>query len=339
MKLRKSLFSITIKVIFAMSITACSSAQTPAADAQVTNVTESELVTGQITQTKTFNQCDSSSVFRTQVQFSDSNAQTNQQQLVLGAEVTGGGEIPGAVKLAIKGSVEKHFSETLQQGQAHFESANIEVPAHMQQEYTIVWQETRRNGTVEYKENGVTKSTSYSYRVGLELISTSGKDIPCSEQESASSINPSSLKVRKPAHDEIRADVPISIWDDNNISVDDMHSPGRKVYFGHVQMGMEYLFPVYWCANSEDILRQNMDNIETVLLVNGEAIPENHILTYDVDSNDGWKCTYVSVVLSGWTVDEKYKMEARRTFLAKIFDGQTNYPAGVYIYELNITVR
>lgn len=60
----------------------------------------------------------------------------------------------------------------------HSESANIEVPAHTQQEYTIIWQETRRTGTVEYIENGQSKSTDYSYRVGLELVSTSGKDIP-----------------------------------------------------------------------------------------------------------------------------------------------------------------
>lgn len=176
--------SATFIFILVISIAACDSTQTPPAKAQITNITENELVTGQITQTKTFNQCDSSSVFKTEVQFSDSSAQTNQQQLVLGAEVTGGGEIPGAVKLEIKGSVEKHFSETLQQGQSHFESASIEVPAHTQQEYTINWRETRRTGAVEYVENGETKSISYSYRVGLELIDTLGKDIPCPTQGS-----------------------------------------------------------------------------------------------------------------------------------------------------------
>ena len=194
MKIKKSTILTFAMMILIISIAACGDAtSTPATNAQVVNVTESELVTGQITQTKIFNQCDSSSGIGTEVQFSDSSAQTNQQQLMLGAEITGGGEISGAVKLEIKGSIQKHFSETQQQGQAHTESASIEVPAHTQQEYTIVWQETRRNGTVEYVENGQSKSTSYSYRVGLELISTSGKDIPCPGQIDNPPSNPSNL--------------------------------------------------------------------------------------------------------------------------------------------------
>lgn len=153
--------------------------QISTSDVSVTSVTENEVVTGEIEQTKTFNQCRSSSAFKTEVQFSNSNAQTSQQQLVLGAEVTGGIDLPTGVKAEISGSIQKHFSETFTQGQAHFESASIEVPAHTQQVYTIVWQETRSNGTVTYMENGETKSMSYSYRVGLELISASSKDIPC----------------------------------------------------------------------------------------------------------------------------------------------------------------
>ena len=42
-------------------------------------------------------------------------------------------------------------------------------------------EETRRNGTVEYTETGQTKTTNYSYRVGLELISATGRDVPCDE--------------------------------------------------------------------------------------------------------------------------------------------------------------
>jgi len=179
MSIEKSIKSAFVMMILIISIAACNSTPTPSANTQVVNITESELVTGQITQTKIFNQCDSSSFIRTEVQFSDSSTQTNQQQLILGAEITGGGEISGAVKLEIKGSIQKHFSEALQQGQMHSESANIEVPAHTRQEYTIIWQETRRTGTVEYIENGQSKSTNYSYRVGLELVSTSGRDIPC----------------------------------------------------------------------------------------------------------------------------------------------------------------
>lgn len=164
--------------------------QISTSDASVTSITENEVVTGEIEQTKTFNQCESSSAFKTEVQFSNSSAQTSQQQLVLGAEVTGGIDLPTGVKAEISGSIQKHFSETLTQGQAHFESASIEVPAHTQQVYTIVWQETRSNGVVTYVENGETKSTNYSYRVGLELLSASSKDIPCQSVDETATLAP-----------------------------------------------------------------------------------------------------------------------------------------------------
>ncbi len=183
---RSSILIFSIMYFFVL--TSCSSDATPtmSENVQVTNIIENETVTGLITQTKTFNQCDSSSIFKTEIQFSDSTAQTNQQQLVLGAAVTGGGDVSGFVKLEIKGSVEKHFSETSQQGQGHVESAAIEVPPHTQQEYTITWEESRRNGTVEYIENGQAKQVEYSYRIGLQLVSTTGKDIQCPENSSNS---------------------------------------------------------------------------------------------------------------------------------------------------------
>lgn len=147
------------------------------------------------------------------------------------------------------------------------------------------------------------------------------------------------LTARRPTLNEIRAEIPVSIWNENVIDLGDIPSPAVKSYSGYVQIGNEYLLPVYWCAVSTDILRQNMENIETVLSVNGEAIPEKYVLTYDYDTNTGWKCTYNSVVLGGWATNVVYKLEAGRTFLSEIFDGQTTYPPGEYVYELNVSVR
>jgi len=178
MNKRKSIFLIAV---LAINSAACqpSSAPTPTTDTRVTNVSENNLITGEIEQIKTFDQCESSSAFKTEIQFSNNSAKTSQQQLVLGAEVTGGVELPTGVKAEISGSIQKHFSDTQIQGQSHFESASIEVPAHTQQVYKITWQETRSSGTVTYIENGETKSMDYSYRVGLEMVSASSRDIPC----------------------------------------------------------------------------------------------------------------------------------------------------------------
>lgn len=189
MKIRKPIF---IALLLALVSTSCQPAptQAPTDDVQVTNITANEIITGQMEQIKTFNQCESSSAFKAEVQFSNNSAQTNQQQLVLGVELTGGIELPTGVKAEISGSIQKHFTETNTQGQSHFESASIEVPAYTQQIYTIVWQETRSSGTVTYMENGQTKSTDYSYRIGLEMISVTSKDIPCPSVGATAIIQP-----------------------------------------------------------------------------------------------------------------------------------------------------
>ncbi len=167
-------------IIFIVSIMGCAPAtETPQTNVQVTKITEGKLVPGAITQSKTFNQCDSANPIRLQIQFGDNVSETNQDELVLGATITGGADVSGVAKLEIEGSVEKHFASSTSVGSSHQESVDIEIPAYTRQEYTIIWKETRREGTVEYVENGETKSTDYSYRIGLEFSSSSVKNIDC----------------------------------------------------------------------------------------------------------------------------------------------------------------
>lgn len=147
------------------------------------------------------------------------------------------------------------------------------------------------------------------------------------------------LDVRRPTLNEIRAEDPASIWLANIINVEDLLSPGRRSYSGAVQRGREYLFPVYWCARDSDVLRQNMENMETVLLINEQVIPEKSILNYEYATSTGWKCSYHSVVLGGWISNASYKLEARRTVLVEVSDGQTSYAPGEYVYELTILAR
>jgi hypothetical protein len=74
------------------------------------------------------------------------------------------------------------------------------------------------------------------------------------------------LVVRMPTLNEIRAEIPISLWDVNLLDVRDMRGPGTDVYSGEAQNYKEYLFPVYWCAATADLLSQNMDHIIQVNL-------------------------------------------------------------------------
>ena len=42
-----------------------------------------------------------------------------------------------------------------------------------------MWRETWREGTVQYVEGDTPKKATYTYRIGLELMSSTGKDLPC----------------------------------------------------------------------------------------------------------------------------------------------------------------
>jgi len=107
------------------------------------------------------------------------------------------------------------------------------------------------------------------------------------------------LSVRIPTLNEIRAEIPVSIWDSNNLNVRDIRSPGLDSYSGEARYGKEYLFPVYWCTTTSDLLTYNTDYINTLFSVNGEVVPEKYVFNYNYDTNTGWNCNYHAVVIGG----------------------------------------
>jgi len=170
-------------------ITSCTTQPEPIAQltpvpsgVEVINITEEETVASEIIQQKTFNQCDSASPLRAQIKFSQSDNRESQRELVLGGKVSGEVGVSPVAKVTLEGAVEQHFASGISRSQGHEESVAIEVPSHTQQEYTIIWREIRREGTIEYIENGQTKTTEYSYRIGLELVEAVGRDLPCQEE-------------------------------------------------------------------------------------------------------------------------------------------------------------
>ena len=193
----KQTLNLTILIILSsvLSLTACSS---PARESmlqetsipsgvQVVAITEEETVINELTQRKVFDQCEASSTFRPDVRFSQAESNATQEELVLGGTVGGEKGFSELAKVTLEGSVQKQFASSRNIEQVHGEGGTIEVPPYTRQEYTLVWRETRRKGTVEYIEDGVVKTAEYSYRVGLELVSTIGKDLTCPGQETAPS--------------------------------------------------------------------------------------------------------------------------------------------------------
>ena len=145
----------------------------------VTNITEENTTNREITQQKTFDQCDSGSSFKAEVSFSDSSNQQASKELILGVKAGGGAGVSKIAQITLEGQIEQHFASSSQSGQGHQETVSIDIPARTKQEYKIVWREIRREGSIEYVENGVTKSVDYSYRTGLELDSAKGTELQC----------------------------------------------------------------------------------------------------------------------------------------------------------------
>jgi len=184
---------------------------------EVTVINENKTVTSEIIQQKTFDQCNSASPFKAQVLFSQSSSQGSQEELVLkatiGGEVSSSGDFAPGVKVKIEGAIEKHFASSITSSQGHQESVGIEVPPYTLQEYVIVWQETREEGTVEYVEDGETKTAEYSYRTGLELVNTTGTDLSCvGEPPTETPIPPTATFTPEPP-----TDTPVSVPTDTPI--------------------------------------------------------------------------------------------------------------------------
>ena len=174
----------TTLVIASIILAACGPKSTPTPEAAkkiiITNIVENDEIVGQIEQSKIFDQCESSSPLNTQLQFSESSSETTQKELVISAGVTGGADIPAIAKVELQSAIEEHFSVEKSSNSGKQETLAIEVPGNTRKEYKIIWNDIRRRGTVEYLEDGVSKFANYSYRIGIELASSTVKNIDCS---------------------------------------------------------------------------------------------------------------------------------------------------------------
>ena len=183
MKIKSSNLLATSLILLATILSACEpqtpETQVPPSTITVVKITENDMITGQITQTKTYDLCESESSATALIQFSEFSSQTSQKALTLSESGGGQIEIEKIVELKLEGSVQEYFSVTKQESQGTLESITFTVPAHTHKEYSIIWKETRRTGSIEYLENGQRKFVNFSYRTRVEFESSSVRNIDC----------------------------------------------------------------------------------------------------------------------------------------------------------------
>jgi hypothetical protein len=194
---KPSLKRITALLVSILFLVACGQQPSPPPSSdnneiQVINVNTGDIITNDITQIKVFDQCQSSGSVQAQISFNEISSTQTGEQLVLGGSVGGEIGLSVAAKVTIEGSIQKQYSSQQAQSFGRQESINIEVPGNTKQQYTIVWTEYRQGGSVEYSENGQTKSVPYDYRLGVQLSSSSVTNLDCPGSSVAIPVPPTS---------------------------------------------------------------------------------------------------------------------------------------------------
>lgn len=186
-----NLFAILIMVL---SMLAACGIDTPTPtpisqnDIKIIDISENKETTGQIVQTKYFDQCSAAGLVQAQIQFSKSNSESNQKELVLSGSLGGEAGVSAAAKVQVEASIQQHFSKVTTTEEDYREAIVIDIPARARQEYVITWREIRREGTITYAENNETKTANYSYRIGLEFVSSVARELKCDETPTPSPV-------------------------------------------------------------------------------------------------------------------------------------------------------
>ncbi|MCB0081549.1 MAG: hypothetical protein KDE47_11480 [Caldilineaceae bacterium] len=153
-------------------------------EVEITDLTE-EPAYQEISQTKIFDQCNSTSPLKAEIQFSQSDSKESLDELTLSGLVGGTAGLSEIAMIKLEGELRKRFSSISSTERGSKESITIEVPPRTKQSYTIIWGEQRNIGTVSYMEGDETKGADYNYLISLKLISSTVEDLPCQGQELA----------------------------------------------------------------------------------------------------------------------------------------------------------
>ena len=131
---------------------------------------------------------------------------------------------------------------------------------------------------------------------------------------------------------------PIASLAKEQYTEEDYAKPGTLTYTVTIEDNKPVYFNYGWCTTTEEILKQNFEHIAVRLYINEEQLGNDEVHNLSYSTADNLLCIDFGVLLSDWPPGE-YKLEAIATFDQKINDGLSDYEAGDYIFQYNVSVE
>jgi len=117
----------------------------------------------------------------------------------------------------------------------------------------------------------------------------------------------------------------------------DYAKPGTLKYTINLPNSKDLIWSYGWCANSVDILNQNLGNMKVVFNLDGKTIPSTNMAVFDSQPN-GLQCRNVYGLLSEWPIGQHH-LTISSTYKVKINDGSADYEPGDYIFDYIVNVH
>ncbi|MEO8607191.1 MAG: matrixin family metalloprotease [Chloroflexota bacterium] len=114
-------------------------------------------------------------------------------------------------------------------------------------------------------------------------------------------------------------------------------TPGEQARNGTVDPSQTYAWEQTWCATDANTLAGNLPDISVQFAVNGEPV-DSSLVTQRNFSSSQYQCVGYSVLLSGWSTG-LVNLSSTLSLKAPVFDGNTIYPQGDYVYTYAIQAR
>ena len=118
----------------------------------------------------------------------------------------------------------------------------------------------------------------------------------------------------------------------------DFAKPGSLTFTSTVTEEKPVYFSYGWCAVDDTTLQNNLQHISVSLSLNGDRLGGDVVHTLSFTSADNLHCADFGVLITDWPNGE-YQLKAVATFKDKINDGMSDYAAGDYEFDYNVTVK